>query len=98
MSLGTVNICQSQPERSVQLSLSRHLIMISIAKVSVSKYGFSDATFYKWRSKYGGMEISDARRLKSLEDENNKLKKLLAEQVLNNSTLNEMLAKKLLTP
>ena len=57
------------------------------------KYGFSDATFYKWRSKYGGMEVSDARRLKSLEDENRKLKKLLAEQVLDNSTLKEMLAK-----
>lgn len=57
------------------------------------KYGFSDATFYKWRSKYGGMEVSDARRLKSLEDENRKLKKLLAEQVLDNSTLKEMLGK-----
>lgn len=41
--------------------------------------GFSDATFYKWRSKFGGMEISDARRLKELEGENAKLKKLLAE-------------------
>ncbi len=57
------------------------------------KYGFSDATFYKWRSKYGGMEVSDARRLKSLEDENRKLKKLLAEQMLDNSTLKEMLGK-----
>jgi putative transposase len=41
--------------------------------------GFSDATFYKWRSKFGGMEVSDARRLKELESENAKLKKLLAE-------------------
>ena len=57
------------------------------------KYGFSDATFYKWRSKYGGMEVSDAKRLKSLEDENRKLKKLLAEQLLDNSTLKEMLGK-----
>ncbi len=57
------------------------------------KYGFSDATFYKWRSKYGGMEVSEARRLKSLEDENRKLKKLLAEQMLDNSTLKEMLGK-----
>ncbi len=57
------------------------------------KYGFSDATFYKWRSKYGGMEVSDAKRLKSLEDENRKLKKLLAEQMLDNSTLKEMLGK-----
>ncbi len=57
------------------------------------KYGFSDATFYKWRSRYGGMDVSDARRLKSLDSENHKLKKLLAEQMLDNSTLKEMLAK-----
>ncbi len=43
------------------------------------KGGFSDATFYKWRSKYGGMDVSDAKRLKELESENGKLKKLLAE-------------------
>lgn len=43
------------------------------------KGGFSDATFYKWRSKYGGMDVSDAKRLKELEGENAKLKKLLAE-------------------
>ena len=43
------------------------------------KGGFSDATFYKWRAKFGGMEVSDARRLKDLESENAKLKKLLAE-------------------
>jgi len=57
------------------------------------KHGISDATFYKWRSKYGGMEVSDAKKLKGLEDENRKLKKLLAEQMLDNSTLKEMLAK-----
>ncbi len=57
------------------------------------KYGVSDATFYKWRSRYGGMEISDARRLKALEDENRKLKKLLAETMLDASTLKEMLGK-----
>ncbi len=57
------------------------------------KHGISDATFYKWRSKYGGMEVSDARRLKAVEDENRKLKKLLAEQMLDNATLKEMLSK-----
>ena len=57
------------------------------------RHGISDATFYKWRSKYGGMEVSDARKLKSLEEENRKLKKLLAEQMLDNSTLKEMLGK-----
>ncbi len=56
------------------------------------KYGFRDAPFYKWCSKYSGMEVSDARRLKSLEDENRKLKKLLAESMLDNSTLKEILA------
>jgi putative transposase len=57
------------------------------------KHGISDATFYKWRSKYGGMEVSEAKRLKALEDENRKLKKLLAEQMLDVFTLKEMLGK-----
>ena len=57
------------------------------------KHGISDATFYKWRSKYGGMDVSDAKRLKALEEENAKLKKLLAESVLDVSTLREMLRK-----
>jgi putative transposase len=57
------------------------------------KHGISDATFYKWRSRFGGMEISDARKLKALEEENRKLKKLLAETMLDASTLKEMLGK-----
>jgi len=57
------------------------------------RHGVSDATFYKWRSKYGGMDISDAKRLKALEIENAKLKKLLAEQMMDVSSLKEMLAK-----
>ena len=57
------------------------------------KYGVSDATFYKWRSKYGGMEVSEARRLKALEEENAKLKRLLADAMLDVSTLREMLGK-----
>jgi putative transposase len=57
------------------------------------KHGVSDATFYKWRSKYGGMEVSDAKKLKALEVENAKLKKLLAEQMMDVSTLKEMLGK-----
>ena len=63
------------------------------AKDLCRKHGISDATFYKWRSKYGGMEVSDARRLKALEDENRKLKKLLAETVLDAATMKEMLGK-----
>ena len=57
------------------------------------KHGISDATFYNWRSRDGGLEVSDARRLKSLEDENRKLKKLLAEQMLDVATLREALGK-----
>lgn len=57
------------------------------------KYGVSNATFYKWKAKFGGMQVSEAKRLKTLEDENRKLKKLLAEQVMDNATLKEMLTK-----
>lgn len=57
------------------------------------KHGVSDATFYKWRSKYGGMEVSDAKKLRALEAENAKLKKLLAESIMDVSTLKEMLGK-----
>jgi putative transposase len=57
------------------------------------KHGISEATFYNWRSRYGGMEVSDARRLKSLEDENRRLKKLLAESMLDVATLKEALGK-----
>jgi putative transposase len=53
----------------------------------------SQGTFYTWKSKYGGMTVSDAKRLKSLEDENAKLKKLLAEQMLDAAAMKELLAK-----
>jgi len=68
------------------------IIKVSAADVC-RKHGISDAMFYKWRSRFGGMEISDARKLKALEEENRKLKKLLAETMLDASTLKEMLAK-----
>jgi putative transposase len=58
------------------------------------KHGISVATLYTWRKKYGGLEISEAKRLKALEEENSKLKKLLAESMMNVSTLHEMLGKK----
>ncbi|EEW56650.1 transposase subfamily protein [Ruegeria sp. TrichCH4B] len=63
------------------------------AKELCRKHGISDATFYKWRSRYGGMEVSDARRLRTLESENAKLKKMLAEQMMDVATLKEMLGK-----
>ena len=58
------------------------------------KHGISEATFYNWKAKYGGMEVSEAKRLKALEEENAKLKKLLAEQMLDAAALRELLAKK----
>ena len=58
------------------------------------KHGVSEATLYNWKAKYGGMDVSDARRLKALEDENTKLKKLLADQMLEASALRELLSKK----
>lgn len=58
------------------------------------EHGISSATFYKWKAKFGGLEVSDARRLKALEDENAKLKKLLAEQMLDNAMLRDVASKK----
>ncbi len=58
------------------------------------KYGISEPTFYNWKAKYGGMTVSDARRLKELEAENSKLKKLLAESELDKSALKDLLGRK----
>ncbi len=57
------------------------------------RHGISEATFYNWKAKYGGMEVSEAKRLKALEDENARLKKLLAEQMLDAAALRELLQK-----
>ena len=57
------------------------------------RHGISSATFYKWKAKYGGLDVSEARRLKSLEDENRRLKKLLAESMLDNAALKDLLGK-----
>ena len=57
------------------------------------RHGISPATFYKWKARYGGLEVSDARRLRHLEDENGKLKQLLAESTLDNHALRELLRK-----
>lgn len=58
-------------------------------------YGISNATYYKWKSKYGGMEMSDIRRLKELEDENRRLKQMYADLSLENTALKDVIAKKL---
>jgi len=58
------------------------------------KHGLSSPTFYKWKAKYGGLDVSEARRLKALEDENAKLKRLLADAMLDNVALKDLLGKK----
>jgi putative transposase len=57
------------------------------------KHGISPATFYKWKAKFGGLGVSDVARLRTLEDENGKLKRLLAESLLDNTVLKDLLAK-----
>ena len=58
------------------------------------KHGISEATFYKWKARFGGLEVSDAKRLKALEDENGKLKKLLAEAMLDIAVLKDINSRK----
>jgi putative transposase len=58
------------------------------------KHGISEATFYNWKSKFGGMDVSEAKRLRQLEAENGKLKKLLADSMLDNAALKDLLSKK----
>ncbi len=79
-------------EEQIIRVLKEHAAGLSAAELC-RKHGISEPTFYKWRSRYGGMEISDARKLKALEDENRRLKKLLAESMLDAATPKEMLGK-----
>ena len=72
--------------------LKEHQAGVPVADLC-RKHGISDATLYTWRSKYGGMEVSDARKLKTLDDENRRLKTLLAESMLDVATLREMMGK-----
>lgn len=58
------------------------------------KHGVSEATLYNWKAKYGGLEVSEAKRLRALEDENGKLKRLLADAMLDNAGLKDLLSKK----
>ena len=58
------------------------------------KHGLSSPTFYKWKAKYGGLDVSEARRLKALEDENGRLKRMLADAMLDNAALKDLLGKK----
>ncbi len=63
-------------------------------KEIIRRHGIAEQTFYRWKSKFGGMEVSDARRLRELESENTKLKKLLAETMLDNAALKDVVSRK----
>jgi putative transposase len=73
--------------------LKEHELGVKTADVC-RKHGISEATFYNWKSKFGGMDVSEAKRLKALEAENAKLKRLLADAMLDNAALKDLLAKK----
>ena len=73
--------------------LREHEAGLNTAEVC-RKHGISSATFFKWKARFGGMDVSDARKLKALEEENAKLKKLLAETMLDNAMLKDLNSKK----
>ena len=79
-------------EEIIQI-LKEHLVGISAADLS-GKYGFAEGTSYTWKSKFGGMNISDAKRLRDLEAENAKLKRLLADEMLEKTALKDALSRK----
>jgi putative transposase len=79
-------------EEQIIAILKEHEAGVAVADVC-RKHGVSNASIYNWKAKYGGMEVSEAKRLKALEDENSKLKKLLADVMLDNSALKDLLGK-----
>jgi putative transposase len=80
-------------EEQIIAILREHEAGVSTKEVC-RKHGISDATFYKWKAKYGGLDVSEARRLKALEDENRRLKRLLADAMLDNQMLKDLNSKK----
>ena len=79
-------------EEQIIAVLKKHELEAKTADLCC-KYGISEATFYSWKSKYGGMDASEAKRLKALETENAKLEKLLADTMLDNAALKDLLSK-----
>ena len=73
--------------------LKEHEAGVPVAELC-RKHGVSSASIYKWKAKYGGMDVSEAKKLRALEDENGKLKRLLADAMLDNSALKDLLGKK----
>jgi putative transposase len=80
-------------EEQIIAILKEHESGIPVAELC-RKHGVSDASIYKWKAKFGGMDVSEAKRLKQLEDENAKLKRLLADAMLDNTALKDLLGKK----
>lgn len=80
-------------EEQIIKAIKQHESGTKVADIC-RELGISDGTFYNWRSKYAGMEVNEAKRLKELEAENNKLKKLLAEKLLENEAMKDVLSKK----
>ena len=80
-------------EEQIIAILKEHEGGVATAEVC-RRHGVSGATFYKWKAKFGGLEVSNAKRLRQLEDENAKLKRLLAEAMLDNAMLKEIAVKK----
>ncbi len=80
-------------EEQIIAILKEHEAGMSTADVC-RRHGISSATFYKYKAKFGGLDVSEARRLRALEDENAKLKKLLAEAMLDNAVLKDLTSKK----
>ena len=82
-----------QTEEQIIAILKEHEAGVKTADLC-RKHGISEASFYNWKAKYGGLEVSEAKRLKGLESENARLKKLLADAMLDNAMLKEVAAKK----
>lgn len=80
-------------EEQIIAILKEHEAGISVSELC-RKHGVSDASIYKWKARFGGMEVSEAKRLKALEDENAKLKRMLADAMLDNVALKDLLGKK----
>ena len=79
-------------EEQIIAILKEHEVGVKTAELC-RKHGISEASFYNWKAKYGGLEVSEAKRLKGLESENARLKKLLADAMLDNAALKDLLAK-----
>lgn len=80
-------------EEQIISILKEHEAGVPVAELC-RKHGVSDASIYKWKARFGGMEVSEAKRLRALEDENAKLKRMLAEAMLDNVALKDLLGKK----